>query len=431
VTDGESTLLTADLVNVRRAGRELRIVKLDADRRARAVTITQLYLEIALGQVGESREALEEACRSVEVEPRDRRLADGLWKLVEDRCEFDSGAALDPEELRREVFLRSTAARRSGTFDRLQILTAVATERSLSVEELERAMYADLRGAHPLLSVAPISAETLVEEYDLAQAQAVLLRAVKVVVDVECAAPGAYRALFHKLKFLRLLYTVQPRSDGPGYRLEIDGPYSLFESMTKYGLQLALALPVIRECVSFSLDAEIRWGKERVPLGFKLAGKRPVGVEAAPLRLADEVERLLADLKAELKPAKTWKVAPSTEILSLPGVGLCVPDLVFSHRQTGECAYVEVMGFWSRDAVWRRVELVERGLDQRIVFAVSTHLRVSEAALDDESAGALYVYKRVMSAKKIVEKIEALAARRVQPKAEKPRAKKQKPSGAS
>ena len=419
MTVGESTLLTADLVNVRRAGRELRIVQLDAQRRARAVELTAVYLDLAMGHIGRSREELVEACRAVEVAPRDRRLADGLCKLVEDRCEFDAGAELDPEELRREVFLRSTAARRAGSFDRTLLLQAFAAERGLELAEMERALYADLRGAHPLKTVEPISPPVLVEEYDLAQAQAVLLRAVKLTVDVQCATPGAYRALFHKLKFLRLLYTITPRSDAPGYRLEIDGPFSLFESMTKYGLQLALALPVLRECDAFSLDAEVRWGKERLPLGFKLAGKRAVGAVATAPRLADEVERLLADLAAE---KSAWKISPSSEILSLPGAGLCVPDLVFEHRKTGECLYLEVMGFWSRDAVWRRVELVEAGLEQRVLFAVSTHLRVSEAALDDEAPGALYVYKRVMSAKKILEKMEALAARRVLPI--KPKARK-------
>jgi hypothetical protein len=60
--------------------------------------------------------------------------------------------------------------------------------------------------------------------------------------------------------------------------------------------------------------------------------------------------------------------------------------------------------------VWKRVELVQAGLGHRIVFAVGQHLRVSEAALDAELPGALYVYKRTMSARAIVERLDALAA---------------------
>jgi len=237
----------------------------------------------------------------------------------------------------------------------------------------------------------------------------VLLRAVRVTVDVECRAPGAYRALFHKLKFLRLLYTLRPRREG-GYRIEIDGPFSLFESVTKYGLQLALALPAIRACDAFGLEAEVRWGKERTPLTFRIDGRRPTPAEPdAPVpRLADEVARLVDDLHGIETP---WKVSPSTDIVTPPDVGQCVPDLVFQHQESGECVYLEVLGFWSRDAVWRRVELVERGIEQRIVFAVSKHLRVSEAVLGEELPGALYVYKRVMSARAILDRIEVVASR--------------------
>ena len=69
-----------------------------------------------------------------------------------------------------------------------------------------------------------------------------------------------------------------------------------------------------------------------------------------------------------------------------------------------------MLGFWSRDAVWKRVELVQAGFAHRIVFAVGQQLRVSEAALDAELPGALYVYKRTMSARAILERVDALAA---------------------
>lgn len=380
---------------------------LDAATRARATALATLFLEIAKAHVGSSRDDFEEACVAVDVPPRERRLADGLCKLVEDRCDFDAEAPVEPEALRRDVFLRASAARRDDSFDRASLIGALAAERGITAEALERALYADLRGAHRLKSVETISVARLVDSYDLAQAQAVLLRAVRVVVDVECRTPGAYRSLFHKLKFLRLLYTIQPRQEG-GYRIEIDGPFSLFESVTKYGLQLALALPALRECDRFRLEAEVRWGKERVPLTFRLEGGAGGEAGDAPPRLADEVARLVEDLRAIETP---WKVAPSTDILNLPGIGLCVPDLAFQHIDTGECVYLEVLGFWSREAVWRRVEWVERGLPHRILFAVSAHLRVSEAVLGDELPGALYVYKRVMSARAVLERVEALAKR--------------------
>ncbi|HXN30758.1 MAG TPA: DUF790 family protein, partial [Polyangiaceae bacterium] len=107
------------------------------------------------------------------------------------------------------------------------------------------------------------------------------------------------------------------------------------------------------------------------------------------------------------------RVASNTDVLDLPGVGLSVPDLVFDRRSGAEREriYLEVMGYWSRAAVWKRVELVQAGLAERILFAVSSRLRVSEDVLDGELPGALYVYKQTMSARTIAERLEQLATR--------------------
>jgi predicted nuclease of restriction endonuclease-like RecB superfamily len=155
--------------------------------------------------------------------------------------------------------------------------------------------------------------------------------------------------------------------------------------------------------------AELRWGTARTPLRCRLDGRGEPDPEAAA-HLADDVRALLDALRALDTP---WQATPAVEILDLPGHGVCVPDLTFEHARSGERVHLEVLGYWSRDAVWKRVELVEAGLAHRIVFAVGQQLRVSEAALDVELPAALYVYKRTMSAKAIVERVDALATVRV------------------
>jgi hypothetical protein len=377
-------VLTVDLVHVRRRGTELHLVRLDAKGRERAVSMAGQILSIVAANVGSSREDVEAALKGVEAAVRDQKLKDGLIKLALDACDFDEGSEVDAVSLRRDVFTRAAAARREGTFDREAILGDID----------ERDLYADLRGAHVLRGMKPTTPALLVDLYDRSQAQAVLLRAVKVAVEIRASA-AATRAFFRRLKFLRLLHTIE------GNRVFIDGPFSLFEASTKYGLQLAMLLPALDGCDSWTLVAEVRWGKERTPLTFKLEGGGGKGDEPA---LPDEVAALLASFKDP-----EWKVAPSRAVLDLPGVGLCIPDLVF--EKDGTKVYLEVMGYWSRDAVWKRVELVEKGLDALIVFAVSQRLRVSEEVLDTDHA-ALYVYKGVMSARAILERVSRLQAAR-------------------
>ena len=52
--------------------------------------------------------------------------------------------------------------------------------------------------------------------------------------------------------------------------------------------------------------------------------------------------------------------------------------------------------------------LAEKGLGERVVFAVSSKLRVSEAVLDDDASAALYVYKATLSPKALLDRVERL-----------------------
>jgi uncharacterized protein len=406
-------VLTADLVNARRRGRELHLVSLDDAGRARACALAEALVAAAAAHVGRTREELGLAFSTVEVGPRDYRLRDGLAKLIEDRCEFDTNDAASPEDIRREVFTRASEARAAleavERFDRSAILAEVAARHAMATEALERALFADLRGAHVLVAFASLSAQALVAQYERAQAQAVLLRAVQVTADVRCASAGALRTLFRRLKFLRLLHTIAKTDDG--HRIVIDGPFSLFESVTKYGLQLALVLPALEQCDAWRLEADVRWGKERTPLVFRLArSDSACAADDTPPGLPDDVDALVRTFKALGTP---WRVSANTEILELPGIGLSIPDLVFERPYYGpprDRVFLEVMGYWSRAAIWKRVELVQAGLAQRVLFAVSARLRVSEDVLDRDLPGALYVYKQAMSARAVAERLERMCS---------------------
>jgi predicted nuclease of restriction endonuclease-like RecB superfamily len=402
-------VLTADLVHARRRGGQLCLVPLDEPARVRARTLAARMLEIACAHVGRAREDLLGALAAIDVGPREHRLKAALAKLIEDGCEFDASDEADPEAVRRDVFLQASAARAAlspaARFDRGAILATVATQRGVSSDAVERALFADLRGEHVLVAFAAPTAAALIASYERGQAQAVLLRAIKVTVDVRCKSAVALRALFRQLRFLRLLHTIERRNDE--YRIAIDGPFSLFESVTKYGLQLALALAAFEPCDEWKLEAEVRWGKDRVPLVFRLEGTAS-STRAEPPSLPAEVDALLRAFRAL---GTDWEVSANARILELPGIGLSVPDLVFERRRDGgasERIYLEVMGFWSRAAVWKRVELVQAGLGECILFAVSSRLRVSEEVLSGDLPGGLYVYKQAMSARAIAQRLDRL-----------------------
>jgi hypothetical protein len=404
-------LLTADLVHVRRRGDRLLVVPLPAALRPRALELAGAALALVRAHVGLPRGALTEAWQQVAVAPSENRLARGLFKLALDGCEFEEGGAVDPVELRRDLFARAAAARASGRdFDRDAVLAEVAHARGMDAESVEEALYADLPTAHVLRRAALPSPEGLLAQHELSSHQAVLLRAVHVHARVGCATAGAYRALFRKLKFHRLLYRIAKLERGAGYAIELDGPMSLFEQTTKYGLGLALVLPALMACDTWEIRADLRWGRDLRLLRYHLRGglAESAAEAAADAALPDDVAALLSDLRQLASP---WQASPSAAVLDLPGVGVCVPDLEFVHRESGQRVYLEALGFWSRDAVWKRIEMAEAGLPCPIVFAVSKHLRVSEAALPAATAAALYVYARTMNARTVLERVAEVAAR--------------------
>jgi predicted nuclease of restriction endonuclease-like RecB superfamily len=411
-------VLTADQVEVRRRADQLYLKPLADEDRPRALALGEAYLGLARAHLGRERGQLLEACKQIPVTARDRKLAAGLLKLVLDRCQFEESATGDPARARAELFTRAAAARRQTNglggltgFDRQAVVAETAQALGMTAEVLEQTIYADLPEAHRLAELQlPGSAEQLLTVHQGSGIQAVLLRAVRVRAKVTGASPAAYRHLFRKLKFLRLLHTIEalPKSkQGGGYLITIDGPFSLFESVTKYGLQLALAYPAVAACGRFHLEADIRWGKDRRPLRFIVKGDADATAAARLPPLPEEVEELRASIA---KQEGAWTVRPAADLIDLPGAGVLVPDLELRHS-SGRRVLLEVLGFWSRDAVWKRIELAP-ALPDPMIFAVSKHLRVSEAALPEDLPAALYVYAHTMSARAVLEKAAALMARK-------------------
>jgi predicted nuclease of restriction endonuclease-like RecB superfamily len=405
-------VLTADLVGVRRQGGELRLVACDA---AKVEALAASLQATARAHVGRTRELLDDAfgdAAAAEATAPDRRLAAAVAKLVLDGCRFEEADGEAAGVLRRQVFLRAAATRRAaaGTpFDRDAVLAAVASEGAegaTTAAAVEAALYGDRPGAQRLLAVEAPGPAVLAAGFPLAAAQAVLLRAIKVTATVRARQAATYRHLFRRLKFLRLLPVITP-APHDAFRIELDGPFSLFQGSTRYGLQLGLALPAIASCDAWSIEAEVRWGADRRPLRFRLAGESaapPTPDTVAPI--PDEVATLAAAFE---RLGSGWRVDREPAVLDLPGAGLCVPDLVFVRERDAARVYFELLGFWSREAVWRRVALVQAGLPHRILFAASRSLRVGEAVLDDSSTAALYSFARVVNAREILKRIERLA----------------------
>lgn len=400
-------MLTSELIRVRRKKDLIVPVYLRGPAVERLAPILRDYLAILSAMVGRTRDEIDAALEAIHVPARDRVTAQGLRKVLEDRAEFEVAEGSDPEALRQEVFAAAAEAHREldvrSEFDREAVLAAVAARLGITPEAIEGGLYADLHGSELLKRFVPLAPEEAVLRYNLGLAQAILLRATRVLIHIEGEEPARYRQIFRAARFHGLLHVVRGNPEA-GYTLSLDGPYSLFDAVQRYGLKLALFLPSVLSCRAFHLKADVLWGRERTPAVFELSAEDEL-VSPSPEHIPASPDLELF-CEAFQRLSSAWSVAKNERIFALPGEVVCVPDLVFSNRETGEEVFLEAFGFWSRAAVWQRVELIRKGFPARILLLVSKQLRVSEEVLGEEDAGEIYVYKRTISPREVLERLD-------------------------
>lgn len=401
-------MLTSDLLRVRRSGKTITPRYLDDKAIKRLLPAAERLVAAFDGAEGQRREAIDEALGDVPFKPTDRLVVEGLKKLLADRATFACAEGPDPAELRGVTFERAAAARRAlaprEELDRDALLAEVAREHHLAPAALEERLFADLRQNEVLTDMRRLDATSLMHRYNVALAQGVLLRATRVLVALDGEEPGRVRQLFRAARFHGLLHRVTEQDEGR-YLIELDGPFSLFSAVQKYGLKLASFLPAILRCRRWLLRADVLWGKKKEPMQFELTPKRGLVPPDDQIRgVAPELEKFIDGFRALDSP---WELTRNEDIIAIPGRAVCVPDLRFAHRKTGEIVYLEAFGFWSRKAVWQRVEDVREGFPGRILLAVGKQLRVSEEVLTDDDAGELYVYKASMRPKAVLARLDA------------------------
>jgi predicted nuclease of restriction endonuclease-like RecB superfamily len=377
-------MLTGKLVRVRYGRERILPCYLDVDDSG-WLEVAGRLLELFRGQTGRTRGELEADLEEAFGDDPAQVVHQGLAKLLQDRCEFEVISGHPPEGLREAVFRAAAESRRGpDPFDRQAVLSRVAGELATDPEAVEQGLFADLKSEQHLVSFKDTTAERLLQRYNVALAQAVLLRSTRVHVAIRGEPPRRYRQLLRLVKFHRLVCDVE--KTGPdSYQLHLDGPLSLFSATQKYGLQLALFLPAVLLCRDFELRAELRWGAQRRPKTFTLASNE--GLVSHYPDTGTYVPPELA-MFAELfrKKAEAWDIVEETEVFPL-GDGFWVPDFRLIHRASGQAVLLEVLGFWRRSSAEKHLARLREHARVPYLLAVSDQLRIDEAELAGLPAG--------------------------------------------
>jgi predicted nuclease of restriction endonuclease-like RecB superfamily len=405
-------MLTGKLVRVRHAKNKLVPLYVPPNDQGLLALAEQILLAYR-NAVGRTRGEIDDDLKDFTPEGPRGLLPAGLAKLCEDRCEFEVAADHPPDALREAVFAaaataRAAAAKANQPFDRNTVMEDVAEQLSLTLtaEQIDRSLFADLKDEQRVISFDDISAENLLHRYNVALAQAILLRCTLMEVRVYAETPARFRQLFRAVKFHRLICTIQ-ETPGNSYKLTLDGPLSLFSSTNKYGLQLALFLPTLLHCKAFDLRANVRWGAERKEKLFQLSGLEDklrshtpdFGVYTPP-----ELQ-MFADTFAT--KVKGWILDTDPHPILL-ATGVWVPDFKLTHAKSGKEVFVEIFGFWRKGDIETHYKNLSKGAPGKFVLCISEQMRADEE--DEVTFGnGVYRYKRTPLSEEVARMAEKVA----------------------
>lgn len=405
-------MLTADLLRatVRKGTIKPRLVDPEA---ADLLALAGRLVAIFEGHGGKRRAELDDAVDDVVGDETSFAITRGLVKLLDDRAEWETVSPLEPPELRRLVFEASAAAHPIATrasrlhaTTRADVLAAVAAQLGVDVAAVEEGLYADLRAEQRLVAFDRIEPRALLDRYNLAQAQGLLLRAHELNVEVDVDRPSRLRQVFRWLKFFQLMHRTR-RGEG-GWQITIDGPMSLFEQSQRYGLQMANFLPALLLTDRWRLRADVEWPHVagRVALELEPADGLVSHYRSRGTWVSEEERTLVGRID---ESATSWKVSRSARVVDLGGVDVLVPDFAVRCEATGREALVEVVGFWRREYLTRRAETLAAHGPPNLVLCVSRRLGTDGDALPEGLADRVVDFARVVPLPRFFEVVERVA----------------------
>jgi predicted nuclease of restriction endonuclease-like RecB superfamily len=345
-------MLTADLALSWQRGEQIKpryINTEDADWLDAAAALIELFRE----HHGCTRAELEAALEEYVGTGTDYKILRGLIKLLLDRTKFAAGVEVVPFDLRRAVFLKARAAHPvTEESVRVKVLAEAGEELGCAPELARANLYADLPKNQRLVEFEETDARALVELYNVAQAQALLYRCVRMRLSIEPQAAENYRELFGAIKAYRLIHTIKG-SHASGYEIELDGPVSMFHRSQKYGVQMAVFFPALLLCKGWRMRAEIesRYSGtsffEMTSEGHALSSHY-LSVTPYENPVREKLMQSWARFESE------WKLELSGEIINL-GASAFIPDFALRHED-GRTVYLEILGFWTPPHLKERLQ---------------------------------------------------------------------------
>jgi uncharacterized protein len=369
----------------RQNGEEIIPKRLKIDQKTSELAIELInYFQSA---VGKTQGVLERQLTDFEGDSTDYRVKRGLAYILKSSfCTFEVVSPLEPQMLRERVFsvaAKSVSSRESTqvTLSKLADELTKELEKEVLLEQVRNGLYADL-SENKILTVfdAPIAPD-LLNRYNLSQVQGVFYKASQLVLNAHRNVPGEYKLLFRYLKLFQLMAYIEGDADH-GFTITIDGPTSLFNPSTRYGLAIAKLIPALLHVTKWSLSSILQtrdaytntWKTGRFTLNSEcgLVSHYPPGKPYDSM-----LEASFADKWDALKSG--WALEREVDLIPIPG-SVMIPDFRLVHPD-GRTFLLEIVGYWRPEYLQKKFSQVRRAGRDDLILAISERLNLEKAGV--------------------------------------------------
>ncbi len=378
-------MLPTDLLIHRQNGEEIipKRLKLDKKTLELAVELIDCFHEA----VGKTQGVLERQLLELEGDTTDYKVKRGLAYILKSSfCTFEVVSPLEPQMLRERVFALSAKSVPSpqstqATLSKIADELSQEFEREVLPQQVHDGLYADLSENKILIAFDAPTPEDLLHRYNLSQVQGVFYRASQLILNAHRNVPGEYKLLFRYLKLFQLMAYIEGDADH-GFTITIDGPTSLFNPSTRYGLAIAKLIPALLHVTRWSLSSTLQtrdfytntWKTGRFTLNSEcgLVSHYPPGKPYDSM-----LEASFADKWDSLK--SDWVLEREVDLVPIPG-SVMIPDFRLVHPD-GRTFLLEIVGYWRPEYLQKKFSQVRRAERDDLILAISERLNLEKAGV--------------------------------------------------
>jgi uncharacterized protein len=378
-------MLPTDLLIHRQNGEEIipKRLKLDQKTLELAVELIDCFREAT----GKTQGVLDRLLLELEGDTTDYKVKRGLAYILKSSfCTFEVVSPLEPQMLRERVFTLAAMSVSSPqstqvTLSKIADELSHEFEREVLPQQVHDGLYADLSENKIFIRFDAPTPEDLLHRYNLSQVQGVFYRASQLSLNAHRNVPGEYKLLFRYLKLFQLMAYIEGDADH-GFTITIDGPTSLFNPSTRYGLAIAKMIPALLHVTRWSLSSILQtrdfytndWKTGRFTLNSEcgLVSHYPPGKPYDSM-----LEASFADKWDSLK--SDWMLEREVDLVPIPG-SVMIPDFRLVHPD-GRTFLLEIVGYWRPEYLQKKFSQVRRAERDDLILAISERLNLEKAGV--------------------------------------------------